>query len=380
MNHRSWAPLALAASLGSAALHASEVAVCTDRGRAVLELADEAAPLNVENFLRYVDMGYYSGTVFHRAVPGFVVQGGGVDRQLRARSTLPPVANESSNGLTNMRGTVAAARTDDPDSARAQFFVNVEDNASLDSSGREAGFTVFGRVKEGIAVFEEISRLPTGAAGPFAADVPSPLVAIKSIARLDEAALAALPAAGREATLKAAIEAAAAAGDATQALRLVGHYRALCAADDADIALLEARMALAADDRRRALFTLEELLATTDASQPAHDAATALYREATIETAATPQAVGGCAPPAAPPLPDAAVATEEDMIASQRQVREFVVAGEAHLACLAHVIDDEERPADERNAAVGEHNRMVAAMEEIAAAFNERIRIFRARG
>ena len=380
MNHRSWVPLALATALGSGALHATEVAVCTDQGRAVLALADEASPQNVANFLASVDMGYYSGTVFHRVVPGFVVQGGGVDRQLRARAFLPPVANESRNGLKNERGTVAAARTDDPDSARGQFFVNLEDNTSLDGTDREPGFTVFARVTEGLDVFEAIGRLPTGPAGPFRADVPTPLVAIKSIVRLDAAGLAALPAEDREVALRAMIEAAAASGDAAEALRLIGHYRALCAADDAGIALTEARMALAADDRRRALFALEELLATTDASAPAFEEATALYREAMTEPAATPQVVGGCAPPAAPPLPDAAVATEEEMIASQRQVREFVVAGEAHLACLAEVIDDEERGADERNTAVGEHNRMVAAMEEIAAAFNERIRIFRDRG
>ena len=354
--------------------------MCTDQGRAVLELADEAAPQHVANFLSYVDMGYYSGTVFHRVVPGFVVQGGGVDRQLRARSPLPAVANESRNGLQNTRGTVAAARTDDPDSARAQFFVNLADNASLDGSDREPGFTVFARVTEGIEIFEAISRLPTGSAGPFRADVPTPLVAIKSIVRLDAAALAALPAEGREAALRTAIDAAAASGDAAAALRLVGHYRALCAADDAALALTEARMALAAGDRRRALFALEELMATTDPSLSAYEAATALYREAMTEPAATAQAVGGCAPPAAPPLPDAAVATEDEMVASQRQVREFVMAGEAHLACLAEIIEDEERGADERNTAVGEHNRMVAAMEEIAAAFNERIRIFRARG
>ena len=380
MNHRSWVPLALATALGSGAVHATEVAVCTDQGRAVLELADEASPQNVANFLTYVDMGYYSGTVFHRVVPGFVVQGGGVDRQLRARSPLPAVANESRNGLENTRGTVAAARTDDPDSARAQFFVNLEDNASLDGSDREAGFTVFARVTEGMEVFDAISRLPTGSAGPFRADVPTPLVAIKSIVRLDAAALTALPAEGREAALQAAIEAAVASGDPAEALRLVGHYRALCAPDDAGIALTEARMALATDDRRRALFALEEVLATTDASLPAYEAATALYNEALAEPAATPQVVGGCAPPATPQLPDAAAATEDEMIASQRQVREFVMAGEAHLACLAEVIDDDERGADERNAAVGEHNRMVAAMEEIAAAFNERIRIFRGRG
>jgi cyclophilin family peptidyl-prolyl cis-trans isomerase len=380
MNHCSWMPVALATTLGSGVLHATEVAVCTDQGRAVFELADEASPQNVANFLAYVDMGYYSGTVFHRVVPGFVVQGGGVDRQLRPRAFLTPAANESRNGLRNARGTVAAARTDDPDSARAQFFVNLADNTSLDGSDREPGFTVFARVTEGLEVFEAIGRLPTGAAGPFTADVPTPLVAIKSVVRLDAAALAALPAEGREAALRAAIETAAAGGAAAEALRLVGHYRALCAPDDSGIALTEARMALATGDRRHALFALEELLATTDASAPAFEEATALYREAMTEPAETPQVVGGCAPPPAPPLPDAAVATEEDMIASQRQVREFVVAGEAHLACLAEVIDDEQRDADERNTAVGEHNRMVAAMEEIAAAFNERIRVFRERG
>ena len=135
-------------------------------------------------------------------------------------------------------------------------------------------------------------------------------------------------------------------------------------------------MALAADERQRALFVLDELIATTDASQPAHEAATALYAEATQQVAASPQTVAGCEPPAMPPLADANVATEDEMIASQRQVRAFVAAGESHLACLAKVIDDEDREADERNMAVGEHNRMVAAMEEIAAAFNERIRDF----
>lgn len=380
MNDRCRLTFAFAATLLGQAALATDVAVCTDNGRVVFELADEASPQNVANFLSYVDMGYYTGTVFHRVLPGFVVQGGGVDRQLRARTTLPPVANESNNGISNARGTVAAARTDDPDSARAQFFVNLEDNTDLDGSNREPGYTVFARVKEGIGVFDAISRLPTGSSGPFRADVPTPLVAIKSIARLDEAALAALPAEGREAALKAEIAAAEAAGNAADALRLVGHYRALCGANDPEIALTEARMALAADDRRRALFALEEILATTDAVQPAYEAATALYREAVSEATVAPQIVAGCAPPAIPALPDASAATEEEMVASQRQVREFVAIGETHLACLSKVIDDEDRSADERNAAVAEHNRMVAAMEEIAAAFNERIRIFKARG
>jgi peptidyl-prolyl cis-trans isomerase A (cyclophilin A) len=380
MNRSLRALLALGASLSALSLHATEVAVCTDRGRAVFELADDAAPLQTANFLRYADMGYYSGTVFHRAVREFVVQGGGFDRQLRMRSTLPPVANESSNGLRNTRGTVAAARLAEPDSARSQFFVNLADNSALDGSAREPGYTVFARVTEGIEVFDAIGALPTGAAGPLPGDVPTPLVAIKSIARLDSAAVAALPAEGRAASLRGEIASAAAVPNAEVALRLIGQYRAVCGPDDAEIALTEARMALATGDRQRALFALDELLATTGAEHPAYGVATALYADAAAEPAAVPQSVGGCAPPDAPPLPDAAVATENEMVAAQRQVRAFVAAGETHLACLAQIIEDEDRDAEERNAAVGEHNRMVAAMEQIAAAFNERIRLFRARG
>jgi cyclophilin family peptidyl-prolyl cis-trans isomerase len=380
MNHGLRALATLGAWLFAHTLHATEVAVCTDRGRAVFELADEAAPLQVANFLRYVDMGYYSGTVFHRVVPEFIVQGGGFDRQLRSRSTLPPVPNESSNGARNTRGTVAAARTEDPDSARSQFFVNLADNTALDAGGREPGYTVFARVTDGLDVFETISRLPTGAAGPLERDVPTPLVTIKSIARLDAEALAALPAAGREAGLKGEIAAAAAAANAAVALRLVDQYRAICGAEDTEIALTEARMALVVDNRQRAVFALDELLATTEPAHPAHEAATALYAQATAEPEVVPQVVADCAPPHAPPLPDAAVATEDEMIAAQRQVQAFVAAGETHLSCLVRVIEDEDRGAEERNAAVGEHNRMVAAMEQIAAAFNERIRMFNARG
>lgn len=370
MNGRMALP-ALLAAMAAGSLHATEVAVCTDRGRAVLELADELAPQHVANFLRYVDSGHYTGTVFHRAVPNFVVQGGGVDRQLRPRATLPPVANESRNGLSNARGTVAAARANDPDSAYAQFFVNLEDNAALDA-GRSAGYTVFGRVKEGIALFDEIGRLPTGRAGPFRADVPTTLVAIKSIARHDEAALAALPADGREAFLKEGIAAAAAAGDTVEGLRLVDHYRAVCGADDAEVAMAEARFALASGNRGRAVYVLEELLATTSAAEPSYAAATTLYREAR-------RVVPECEPAVPPPLPNVATATLDEMLTAQRQVREFVSTGEGYLACLSGLIDDEERDAEERNVGVAEHNRTVTLMEETADAFNEQLRSFKQR-
>jgi hypothetical protein len=240
---------------------------------------------------------------------------------------------------------------------------------------------VFARVKEGMAVFDEVGRLPTGAAGPFSGDVPTPLVAIESIARLDEAALAAFPVEGRELAIKNEIAAAAAAADAAATLRLVDHYRAICGGTDPEVTLTEARAALAAGDEPRALFALEELLATTDATHSAYAEAKALRDETLAEDApAGPQVVSGCDAPATPALPDAATATEAEMISARRQVREFVAAGETYLACLAKIIDDQERAADERNTAVSEHNRMVAELEQIAAAFNERIRTFRARG
>jgi cyclophilin family peptidyl-prolyl cis-trans isomerase len=370
-------PLLAAAAAGAA--NATDVAVCTDRGRFVIELADERAPKHVENFLAYVDMTYYAGTVFHRVVDEFVVQGGGFDRELRGRPTLPAVQNESRNGLSNVRGSVAAARTADPHSATSQFYVNLEDNTALDADD-DFGYTVFGRVKEGIAVLDEISALPTAAAGPFPGDVPTPLVAVTSIVRLDEAALAALPAEGRDAALEQQISDAAAAGNHAETLRLVELYRAACGPPDPQIAVIEANAALQTNLRRRAVLLLEEYFATTASSDPTAEEAAALYRAAVPENeASAAQLVADCDPPAVPAIPDAATATMQAMVAGQAAVREFVTAGETYLACLSGVIDDKERAAGHRNAAIAEHNRMVATMESTANAFNEQIRIFKAR-
>jgi len=362
------------------AANATDVALCTDRGRAVLELADTQSPQHVANFLKYVDMGYYSGMVFHRVKAGFVVQGGGVDRQLRGRPTLPPVQNESNNGLSNRRGTVAAARTEDPNSATAQFFVNLEDNPSLDG-GAKPGYTVFGRVKEGIAVFDQISRLPTRAAGQFKGEVPNPIVAIRSAARIDEAALAELPKDGVDVVLKGRIAAAAAAGDHAATLALIGEYHALCAGEDPEIAIMDAQAALATNDLRRAVFVLEEYFATTDQKHPTYETATALYRQAVPENQrSAAQLVTDCSPPALPTLPDGSKAGLDEMMTGQKQVKEFVAAGETYLKCLTKVIDNKERPIEERNAAVNEHNRMVGAMEQAAAVFNGEIKKFKSRG
>ena len=116
--------------------------------------------------LAYVDNAYYTGTVFHRVIEGFVVQGGGYNRDFRNKNLMNPVPNESKNGLANDRGTLSAARTADPHSATSQFYVNLDNNTSLNARGDEWGYTVFGQITEGMSVIDNIAALPTGAAGP----------------------------------------------------------------------------------------------------------------------------------------------------------------------------------------------------------------------
>jgi cyclophilin family peptidyl-prolyl cis-trans isomerase len=376
-----------AAFLACGAAHAAEVAVCTDHGRFVIELADREAPKQVANFLRYVDMSFYSGTVIHRVMPGFVVQGGGLDRKLLGRPTLAPVANESKNGLRNERGSVAAARGQGADTATSQFFVNLEDNPSLDDA-HGLGYTVFGRVTQGIQVVDAISRLPTGAMGPLKDSVPMPLVVILSIARLDEDAVATLPEAGREAALEQLIEKAAAAGDYDATRHWIGLYRAACAPPEPKMAVAEARAALAANDRTRARFVLEEYFAVTDHDDPTYEDAVALYRTAVPEQAAaepgdaspTPaQQIGDCKTPATPEIPDGARATAEQMVTAQGRVKAFVTEGQAYVKCVDAVADDKDRATPDRNAAIVEHNRMVGELEHAAGGFNEQVRTFKAR-
>lgn len=159
------------------------VVMKTSLGTIVLELYPEEAPVTVANFLAYVEKGFYSGLIFHRVIPGFVVQGGGLTKSLRKRSTLPPIVNESDNGLSNKRGTIAMARESDPNSARSQFYINLRDNSSLDFKGPRPddwGYTVFGRVREGLDVAEQISRVETGVVAGMA-DVPLQTIMIRSM-------------------------------------------------------------------------------------------------------------------------------------------------------------------------------------------------------
>ena len=158
--------LALAACMAFASpVHAEKVRLATSVGDIVLELDAEKAPKTVDNFLRYVKAGHYDGLIFHRVIETFMIQTGGYKADLSEKPTRPPIPLESRNGLSNMRGSVAMARTGVPDSATSQFFINVVDNQRLDAAEGRDGYAVFGKVVEGMDVADQIRATPTRAAG-----------------------------------------------------------------------------------------------------------------------------------------------------------------------------------------------------------------------
>ena len=158
----------------------------TSHGAFVVELFPKEAPLTVENFLRYVDERHFDGTMFHRIVPGFVIQGGGLDAQFRNKRTREPIRNEAKNGLKNKRGSLSMARTSEVDSATSQFFVNLSDNDFLDHSARDFGYAVFARVTEGMEVVDKIAGVKTGRRQGYQ-DAPLEDVVIVSARRSEQA-------------------------------------------------------------------------------------------------------------------------------------------------------------------------------------------------
>lgn len=155
----------------------------TSEGTVTIELSPKEAPITVENFLKYVDSGYFNNLIFHRVIPSFMVQGGGFDDKMAEKGKqFPPIRNESLNGLANKRGTLAMARTSVPDSATAQFFVNLIDNDFLDGKPGRPGYAVFGHVTAGMEAIDKIAKAPTGNKGPHG-DVPLKPIYIKSIVR-----------------------------------------------------------------------------------------------------------------------------------------------------------------------------------------------------
>lgn len=164
----------------TSALEKKMVKLETSMGDIIIELNDEAAPVTVKNFLTYVEEGFYDGTIFHRVINSFMIQGGGFTEQMVRKSTKPPIVNEASNGLKNVRGSIAMARTNDPDSATSQFFINHKDNGPLDYvANSNPGYAVFGTTVEGMDVVDAIARVKTTVRMGMR-DVPAEPVLIKS--------------------------------------------------------------------------------------------------------------------------------------------------------------------------------------------------------
>jgi cyclophilin family peptidyl-prolyl cis-trans isomerase len=189
--------LLIALTLTPAALASNpRVEVKTSLGTVVIDLYPENAPQTVENFLQYVKDGFYDGTVFHRVIPGFMVQGGGFTRTMQQKPTRPAIRNEAGNGLRNAVGTVAMARTKDPHSATAQFFINVTDNDFLDFKSPDEngyGYTVFGRVSAGMDVVQKMLQAPTATVGPHQ-NVPRTPIVIESTRLIEVAPAKSKPA------------------------------------------------------------------------------------------------------------------------------------------------------------------------------------------
>jgi peptidyl-prolyl cis-trans isomerase A (cyclophilin A) len=154
----------------------------TSMGDITMEFWPDKAPITVENFLTYVDSGFYNGTIFHRVIPGFVIQGGGMTKDMNRKPTRAPIKNEADNDLTNERGTLSMARTSDINSASSQFFINLKANASLDHSPRSYGYAVFGKVIAGMDVVDKIAAVPTGTVNMHQ-DVPKEPVVVLSAKR-----------------------------------------------------------------------------------------------------------------------------------------------------------------------------------------------------
>jgi cyclophilin family peptidyl-prolyl cis-trans isomerase len=159
----------------------------TSMGKIKVELFADKAPITVKNILQYVDDKFYDGTIFHRVIPTFMIQGGGFEAGMKEKRTRDPIKNESSNGLSNVKGTLAMARTPEPDSASAQFFINVKDNVFLDkaNAGDGVGYAVFGKVIEGMDVVDKIKQVETGTQRGHR-DVPVQEVVIKSMRRVEQ--------------------------------------------------------------------------------------------------------------------------------------------------------------------------------------------------
>jgi len=368
---------------------ATNVTMCTDLGRVVIELFDDDAPLHVANFLDYTDRGFYGGTIFHRVIPGFVVQGGGFDWELRGKRPSAPVQNESRNGRENQRGTLAAARTNNPHSATSQFFVNLIDNENLNATRQELGYTVFGQIIQGMSVIDAIAALPTGPSGVFASDVPDPIVSINSVTRLEEERYSDVPHTERSDLIRSEIEAALDENNQAAVFFWIQQMRNACGTLSPDLLVRESEAAIANNNEAAAIVALEEYLRVTEDTHETYARALEIYlaivpepqdNQATQAMMPSIQEIAGhCTPITIPIIPDGSQAPIEEMISGQTELRSFMARTNTQLECLSELIDNENLRKDEQALLTSYYNRRIEVMEGAASNFNEQVQLFRSR-
>ncbi|MGD8339642.1 MAG: peptidylprolyl isomerase [Gammaproteobacteria bacterium] len=423
-------PVALAACLAASGAHATDVRFCTERGAIDVTLDDQRAPLHTANFLRYAESGFYGGTVIHHAVPGAMVQGGRYDRAFERRDGSDPVVNESGNGLSNLRGTIAAARSEDPNSATSQFFFNLSDNSHLDGSPGTPGYTVFGRVTAGLDVLDRIAAMPTLQVADLES-VPNPPVVIRSVTALDRAPVFGVSIEPDPATLAADFDSAAARGDAGGILEAADALSQSCIALSSTQRVTAAEAAIELGRFDQARYALEAYLAEANALDPATRRAQELYarltgttspvRTANLESTTSPartanlpsttspartagpvslpagpgptllpspeavelsrdvtELIGHCRRPAPPTVPSGRFTEQPVLTAVGNEVRRYRQLGELYLTCVTQRLDRGDLNAEERNSVIHSYNEVVIEMTAVSVRFNAAARAYRA--
>jgi cyclophilin family peptidyl-prolyl cis-trans isomerase len=371
--------ISIALILGSGTALAVDVRICTSRGAIDVELDDRRAPLHAANFVRYAESGFYDGTMLHRAVPGSMVQGGSYTPGLERRTPGDPVQNESGNGLSNQRGTIAASRADDPDSATSQFYFNLSDNTHLDARPGAPGYTVFGRVTAGLQVLDAISAMPTRRTGNLD-DVPQPLVVVESVTALDRQPQFGLSIEPDPAALRADLETMRSRGDAPGILGAVDALRRSCIDLDPSERLAEAEAAEALGLNERSRYARERYTATANRLDPALLRAEQLLGGL---PAAEPirdidSLIAHCRRPVAPSVPDGRFTELTTMQALEGAVLRHRQLGELYIDCVARVIENEELNDAETIELTKRHNDAVIETTAVLMRFNQAVRTFKA--
>jgi cyclophilin family peptidyl-prolyl cis-trans isomerase len=399
-SNRARAVLITVASLLAVPALAVDVRLCTNFGAVDVEIDDRAAPRHAANFLGYVETGFYDGTIIHRIVPGTMVQGGRFDPSFRERTPNAPIANESTNGLENRRGTIAAARSDDPNSASSQFFFNLTDNSHLDASNGTPGYTVFGRVTAGLDALDTISKQTNQTRGSLQ-DVPVGLVEIQSAAVLDRSPVFGLSIEPDPGQLSADFDRASARGDSAGTLAALDAMKQSCAGLDPAQIVAGAEAAIALRQTERARYLLEPYLAKADLRDPNRPAAESLLRSleagpVNAEPRAASRNVGvlgrdigetsrdaddltaRCRRPIAPSVPNGRFVERFALQSVERSVLQFRQSSEQYLNCIRQVLERTDLDENETMAITRLYNDMVIELTAVSIRFNQAVANFQA--